>query len=174
MAGFDYPKHHARAFYAIKDVGNVKKGQLMWAHSELDEQRCREAGFTSVNYVKSDWPISMFNKETGDTLAVGKLEWDKEKNLAEVKRMEANGWTKDHVEVPAAKPKKEAGDSGDSSAVLLALGELMGKLKSIEEGQAETDEAILALAARIDKIEKRPVPNGKPAVPAKPAPEAAS
>jgi hypothetical protein len=150
MAEFDYPKNHSRAMYAPADKGPVKKGQIFWCHAKEDEVAARNQGFTSTSYIKSEWPKSMFNKKTGDSRPVGKLEWDDAQNEAAVKALGAD-WTFDYVHPPKPEEKKEAG-AVDLGGLALILNEIKGVQKSISD-QGEAHEASAAeLHAKIDEL----------------------
>lgn len=146
MADFDYVKFHTRSFYAPADIGNVKRGQAMACHSKDDEARVKELGFTSANYVPSFWPKTLWNKKTGETKSVGKLEWTKEQNDAAVTSLGPD-WTDEHVPVPEAPaPNAKAATSGspDLMTAILALTQQIGSLNDrmslIESVIAESPE----------------------------------
>ncbi len=137
MADFDYKLHHSRAFYAPKDVGNVKKGMLKYCHAKEDETPAIELGYTSPKYVPSDWPKSMWNKTTGTQVRVGKLEWSDEQNAEAVKKLP--GYTFDYVaapEVVADKPR----ETMDLMAVAAMMADQKLVVKRLEDLEEENEQ----------------------------------
>src|SRR5262245_27979294 len=99
MADFNCQRDHSRAFYAPRDMGNVKRGMLFWCHAKEDETRAKELGYTSDKYIPSEWPKTMWHKDTGESKPVGRLEWSDEQNAVAVKKMGPD-WGFEHVDVP--------------------------------------------------------------------------
>ncbi len=136
---FDYKREHSRALYNTK-------GELMWSHSEEDELRCKEQGFTTPNYVRSEWPKQACHKKTGATRVVGKLDNTAEQNAAAVKALGPE-WTLDHVPTPEpvaeAKPGTVAVDP--NAATLMAL--MAAQMAEMRKRMDEQEQALIEMAA---------------------------
>ena len=157
MADFDYNRFHSRSFYAPKTTANVKRGQAYPCHSKEDEARAREAGFTSVAYIQSDWPTTVYNKKTGESRSVGKLEWSDEQNAAAIAALGPD-WGTEHVAVPEPKKEEAAGASPKADIGLISdlFGELKlatGRIDQLEEAISEVAGARMAMETRIADLE---------------------
>lgn len=157
MADFDYVKFHTRSFYAPADIGNVKRGQAMACHSKDDEARVKELGFTSANYIPSFWPKTLWNKKTGETKSVGKLEWTKEQNDAAVTSLGPD-WTDEHVpvpEIPASGATAAPSGSPDVMAAILTLSQQVGSLvERMNEVESVIAEATTPVAPQVEESKK--------------------
>src|SRR3990167_659356 len=156
MAEFDYNRFHTRSFYAPKATPNVKKGQSYPCHAKDDEARAREAGFTSVNYVPSEWPKTIYNKKTGDSRPIGKLEWSDDQNAAAIAALGPD-WGTEHVAVPEPKKEEAAGaPKADLGLISDLFGELKlatGRIEQLEEAISEFAGARMAMETRIADLE---------------------
>lgn len=136
------------------------KGQLTWCHSKEDVVRARQEGFTSANYVRSQWPKTAYHKKTGESKAVGKLEWTDERNAQAVMELGPD-WGLDHVSVPPAvepQPRSFAGPSDREMAMLMdEFGKMRERIADLEAARIE--EATLSanirasLESRISDLE---------------------
>lgn len=135
---FNYAKDHVR--YAYNKIG-----QKMPCESVDDEARAKEAGFTSFSYVKSLWPTTAYNKITGESKQVGKLEWDEARNAAAVAALGPD-WGLDPVtiEVKAPRPAGSAEASGDTLSMLVNL---LSEVKMMREQMADVETAVAELSA---------------------------
>lgn len=151
MADFDYQKHHSRPFYAPVANGPVKKGQMEMAHSKEDEVALRARGFTSPTYIRSEWPKSMFHKQTGECRPVGKLEWTDAQNAAAVENL-GKDWTFDYVHPPKQEEKKAGGEGLDLGAAANILAEIKLTQRAIADQTSAHEETAASLHARIDEL----------------------
>lgn len=141
---FDYARYHVRYFYN-------NRGQSMPAYNIDDEARAKEQGFTSATYVPSKWPTTVYNKKTGETKAVGKLDWDEKRNQAAVMELGLD-WTTEHVAPPEQPPTKA---SGEGIGAPLAMLEILGELRRIHEELAELTSAVAELGTARVATESR-------------------
>lgn len=154
MAEFDYQKNHARSYYATQDFGPVKKGMFMVVHNKDEEQKAKQLGYTSTSYVRSSWPKTFYNKETGATQAVGRLEWTEEQNASAVRNL-GDKWTDEHVPVPETKPASDSdallqGATGGGN-FLLALGEIAASIKAM---RSEIRDDMTGIEIAIEKLDE--------------------
>jgi hypothetical protein len=154
MADFNYQRDHSRALYATETRGNVKKGQFYTCHSKADEQVAKDLGFTSERYVRSEWPKTMFNKKSGDSRPIGKLEWSDAENQKAVDGLGAD-WTFDHVPVPekssATAPSSDAG----LTAILTEMREMQKAILDVGDLVTTTGEDIAALRNSVSNLDQR-------------------
>ena len=131
---FDYAKHHSRSLYNSNGVPYP-------CHSVDDEKRAREAGFTSVNYVLSRWPTTVYNKKTGESKTVGRLDWSNEKNEMEITNLGPD-WAGDYV--APVEPKKEATPAeGAGGLSLMALAEVLTEIRGLGANLKQVQESLL-------------------------------
>ncbi len=126
------------------------KGQYRTCYSKEEVAVAKQDGFTSSNYVRSNWPKTAFHKKTGNSKPVGKLDDSDEKNAAAVVALGPE-WTLDHVPVPepvAATPPPSGG--GDMLAMLGMMAEMKKRMDDLED-------AAIAQAAIRDAMQNRVV-----------------
>lgn len=147
---FDYKKFHFRAMYH-------PDGRKMDCHSEQDEIEARKLGFGHT-YVKSHYPTTMWNA-SGVSRQVGDPSLTKEQNDAEVERMKTQGWSTEHVEVPAAIAAAPAATApaGISLTDLAPLVDLAAQVKLAVDRITELETALLEAEEQKDRLEKKVV-----------------
>ncbi len=154
MAEHNFATSGPKAYYNAK-------GQYQWCHSKDDVVCAKEAGFTNANYVRSNWPKTAFNKKTGDSKPVGKLEDTDEKNQAAVTALGPD-WTLEHVAVPEPVVAKEAAagapmDIGVLMAMSAELSRQQKRIDELEEAAIEKDAELTgvrtAFESRLAEIE---------------------
>ena len=137
---FDYAKFHSRSFYN-------SKGQPYACHSIDDENRAKEQGFTSSAYIRSRWPTTVYNKQTGESKTVGNLDWPDEKNAAAIAGLGPD-WTTDYV-APVA-PKSEAAPAeGSGSLSLMALAEVLGEVRAVAASVKQLSESMIDIETSV-------------------------
>lgn len=116
MAEHNFLTQGPKAYYNAK-------GKPYWCSSKDDVAKAKELGFTSANYVRSEWPKTAYHKKTGATRTVGSLDNTDEQNAAAVVTLGPD-WGLEHVHVPEVVPEKEKAAVQDSSALMLILDKL--------------------------------------------------
>ncbi len=139
LAKFDYKKEHSRAFYN-------QKGQVKWSHSEEDELRVKEEGYTTPNYVRSEWPKQVCHKKTGATKVVGKLENTDEQNMAAVAALGPD-WTLGHVPVPEPVAEAKPGAAQDAQTAML-LSMMSAQMAEMKKRMDEQEQALIDMATK--------------------------
>lgn len=143
-----------RAFYKPTDPG---KGSYKTVSSENEEQEAKNQGFTSLAYVRSNWPTTAYKKGTGETRNVGKLENSEEQNMALVAALGPD-WGLDHVPTPEPVAPSAAKETGgmDLTALLglvtdIAL--MKKRVEDLEEAAIQADAIRTAQDQRIIELE---------------------
>ena len=133
------------------------KGSFRVCYNENEVAVARQDGFTTMNYVRSEWPKTAFQAKTGKSKPVGKLENSDEQNMALVAALGPD-WSLDHVPEPepVAETKPGAAPALDLTALLQLGGQialLTDRLATIEAALVQSEESKIALAARLGELE---------------------
>lgn len=138
---------HGKAFYN-------KKGQFIWCNNDSDVRNAKDQGYTSAAYVPSFWPTTVYNRKTGESKAVGKLEWSEEQNRAAIVQSGPD-WTTDHVVAPEPKPDAPARqlDSGLLSELLAEFRLASKRLDDLDEAVSELAGVRISLETRVTDLE---------------------
>ena len=140
------PKHYYNA-----------KGQNVLCSSKDDVARAREAGYTSANYVPSYWPKMAYNKKTGVSKPVGKIENTDEQNADAVKKL-GDEWTLDYVATPepvVAAPAGQAAGTDLTALVAMAtdIALMKNRIVDLEEAAIQGEAVRVAQETRITELE---------------------
>lgn len=164
----NFQTHGPKAYYN-------PQGEPRWCHHKDDVAKAKQDGFTSANYVPSFWPKCAYNKKTGLTRSVGRLEWSQEQNEAAVVSLGPD-WGLDHVPVPepVAEVKAAAPDTtGLMTQMLAALNASNERMAALEAAAVESDDKRAALETQLAEMQAKMVtPPAKPTPAVKPAADA--
>lgn len=152
-AKHNYGTQGPRSFYKPADPG---KGSYRTVSSENEEQEAKNQGFTSLAYVRSEWPKTAY-KKTGETRPVGKLENSNEQNMALVASLGPD-WGLEHVATPEpVAPSAAKDNTGMDLTALLGIATdiaLMKKrVEDLEEAAIQGDAIRAAQDQRIIELE---------------------
>ena len=137
------------------------KGQNRHCTNEADIVNAKRDGYTSSRYVRSNWPTTAFNKNTGETKPVGRVDLTEEQNQALLKAL-GDEWGLDYVAAKDPEPKKDpdhkaAGHLEELVALLVAQKndheDTNKRLEDLEAALVDSQAARVSLEARISELE---------------------
>lgn len=146
----NFQTHGPKAFYNLK-------GEYQWCHSKEDVARSKQEGFTSANYVRSEWPKCAYHQKTGLTRTVGRLEWTDEQNMAAVKALGPDwGLEHAHVPEPVVEQKVAAPDvTGLMAQMLTAMNASNERMANLEAAALEAEDQRKYLEGQLSDMQDK-------------------
>ncbi len=145
MAETKLPPHGAYYYNA--------KGENRHCATQADIVNAKKDGYTSSRYVRSAWPSTAYNKKTGETKRVGRIDKSDEENMAEVTELGPD-WGMDYVKAPDPVAKKDP-DHKAAGHLEEILAVLAGQKDDSSKRLDDLEAALLDSQATREALERR-------------------